>query len=83
MANLWSGNVENTDQYQKLETVSGLTFVNGTTYTIQVEGGAYLREGTTGRGFSLYNSDPFEYTKGTGDLYIEPMSDACYVNIAG
>ncbi len=82
MANLWSGNVENTDEYQNLESVSGLTLTEGSSYQIQIEGGAYLREGTTGRGFSLYDSKPFTLVKTSSDVYIEPMSDSCFVNIA-
>ena len=84
MANLWSGKIEDTGLYQNLETATGLTFTEGNTYAIQIEnGGAHIREGSTGRGFSVYDSKIISFTKSADDIYIEPMSDSCFVNIAG
>ena len=82
MTNLYSGVIE-ADTHQTLASKTGVTFTEGTTYTIQIRGIAYLREGTTGTGFYVDKSDPIEYTANSDDLYIKTLAPQCIVNIAG
>lgn len=81
MANLWTGEVVAKD-YKSISAISGVTFTNGEKYMLQVDGIAYLREGTLGKGFIVKNSDVLiEYTASSDVLYIK--TDGCVLNIAG
>lgn len=84
MANLWTGTVDTRGQYQNLETLSGLTFSSGTTYTIQGwNGDYYLREGETGEGFLVNTGEKVQFTASTDDLYIKTNSfNKIKINIA-
>lgn len=81
MANLYSGSIS-ASTYQTLASLTSLTFTGGTTYVIQIQNSAYIREGTTGEGFLVSSIEPFEWTAGADDLYIKTLSEQCIVNIA-
>lgn len=82
MANLYSGSIDTNGTYKTLAEVTDLTFTKGTKYVIQIQNPAYIREGTTGKGFLVLSADPFEYTAGDEDLYIKTENRQCVVNIA-
>ena len=82
MANLYSGSIEASSTYKTLAELTELTFTPGTTYTIQILNPAYIREGSTGNGFYIFNNKPFQYTAGADDLYIRVPSGAVSINIA-
>lgn len=83
MANLWTGTVD-FDGYKTITELSGITFEADTTYTIQVNGAAILREGEAGEGFIINTDTPFQYTAGVDDLYIAKEGDnhTIRINIA-
>ena len=82
MANLGTFTIQTNGEYQKVSTLTGVTFENDEVYTIQgrfspnidkasKEFGYFLREGTTGEGFLLdSNYLQYHYTSGMDDLYI-------------
>lgn len=82
MANLWTGRVDANDEYQNLETLSGLTFTSGNKYQIQIQNTAWLREGTTGEGFIINNTKPVTLNYKGDDVYIKSGTSGCVVNIA-
>ena len=85
MSNLWKGQINTNNEYQKLETISGLSFENDKTYTIQIVGSCTLCESEslpTEGGFLIDNKSPIQYTAGTGDLYVKNDSYYCEINIA-
>lgn len=83
MANLFTGSLD-FEGYKTLSSLTGITFVQGTTYTIQIQNGAYVREGVTGEGFLVPDASPFQYTARTDDLYIKKLCENSFivVNIA-
>lgn len=83
MANLWSGSI-NAQDYTTLESLSGITFEQGSTYLIQAYNDMYFRDGTEGVGFLVHAGDkPFEYICGTEDLYVKCANSAnSLINIA-
>lgn len=82
MANLYSGSIDTNNTYKTLAEVTDLTFTEGTKYVIQIQNPAYIREGSTGKGFLIDSNNPFEYTAGDDDLYIKTEFRQCIVNIA-
>ena len=82
MANLYSGAIATGGEYKTLAELTELTFTEGTTYTIQIFNPAWVREGTTGSGFYIFDNKPFQYTAGSDDLYIRNKYGACDINIA-
>ena len=81
MANLGTFTITNSD-YEKLSELTEITFIQGTTYTIQIFNPAFIREGTIGNGFYIFDNKPFQYTAGSDDLYIKVKGESCEVNIA-
>ena len=82
MANLYTGTLDTNNTYKTLTELTGLTFTSGTTYTIQIQNMAYIREGSTGVGFLINSILPFEYTAGSDDLYIKNTYTPVVINIA-
>ena len=85
MANLWYGSINTGGDYATLASISGQTFTNGTTYTIQVKGKCYLCEKSskpTSGGFLVTEGMPVQYTASTDSLYVKNISDSCLINIA-
>lgn len=83
MTNLYTGTLS-FEGYQTVSSLTSVAFTEGTTYTIQIQNGAYIREGTTGEGFLIPNERPFQYTATDEDLYIKqekPHADII-INIA-
>jgi len=74
MANLYTGTLT-FNGYQTVSSLTGIAFTEGITYTIQIQNGAYVREGTTGEGFLILNEKPFQYTATDEDLYIKRLKD--------
>ena len=83
MANLGTFEINTNNEYVNLETLTGLTFTNGTSYTIQIQNTAFIREGTTGDGFIISDTKPFVLKYQGDDVYIRtPFFFPCTVNIA-
>lgn len=66
--------------YQDLGTLSSVTFNQGDTYVMQVvEGnGLWIMEDSslpTEGGFIVYPGEKFEYTAGSGTLYVKNISN--------
>ena len=80
MANLYTGELS-FDGYQTVSSLTGIAFTEGTTYTIQIQNGAYVREGTTGEGFLWDEIKPFQYTATDEDLYIKQSNENPYIII--
>ena len=83
MANLYTGNLD-FEGYKTVTELTGITFESGTTYTIQINGAAVLREGELGKGFIINTYLPFQYTAGVDNLYIAKQGDnhTLRINIA-
>lgn len=77
MSNLATITLQPNAEYQDLATLAGITFTEGTKYTIQVEGDVKLCESatkpTTG-GFRINFNDPFEFEAGTDPLWVKAYS---------
>lgn len=82
MANLFTGSVNTQGEYQDISTLSGVTFVNDTTYTLQIQNTAWIREGETGKGFLVTDITPFYYTARGNTLYIRTENFPAILNIA-
>lgn len=85
MSNLWKGQINTNNEYQKLETISGLTFDSDKTYTVQVRGACTICESSevpTEGGFVIRTEEPFQYVKDEGDFYVKNDSYFCEINIA-
>lgn len=82
MANLFTNKIVSTD-YGDLATLTSLSFVNKTKYNGEVNNGmAYIKEGTTGRGFTINAGDKFDFTyKGT-PIYIKTNAEGVILNLA-
>ena len=59
MANLYSGTIKCNGNYVDLSVVSGVSFVAGQDYQIQFANKGYIREGSEGKGFCIFEGDPF------------------------
>lgn len=83
MSNLYTG-VINSETFATVSSLTGVTFTEGNTYVIQIQNQAQLREGTTGEGFLINSTQPFKYTAGSDDLYIQTPGGVipCIINIA-
>ena len=81
MANLYSGLLSTEGAYEKLETLTEVEFTSGKIYTIQIQNPAFVRRGTTGEGFYIFDGKPFQYTADSDDLYVRIDSAYSYVNI--
>lgn len=85
MSNLWSGAIDTHNEYIKFSEISGVTFENGKTYVIQINGSCTLIESLTtptDGGFLVNTLLPVKYTKGDGDLYVKGESYLCTLNVA-
>lgn len=89
MANLFSGVIDTSSAWQTLAELTGITFTEGKTYTIQILNAAYVREGApdadnnnTG-GFYIFDNKPFQYAAGADALYIKTPYQKVSINIAG
>ena len=80
MSNLYTGDLE-FDGFQTLTSLTGVAFTEGNTYTIQIQNGAYVREGTTGEGFLVPNERPFQYEATDEDLYIKRLKDNTFIKV--
>lgn len=82
MSNLYTGTIQTNGEYVNLAELTGITFTEGTTYAIQLQNMAWLREGTDGKGF-LFNRDKgYSWTCKGDDLYIRTESQSVVINIA-
>lgn len=85
MSNLWSGVIDTHNEYIKFSEISGVTFEEGKTYIIQINGSCTLIESSalpTDGGFLVNTLIPVAYTKGSGDLYVKGESYFCTLNLA-
>ena len=85
MSNLWSGAIDTHNEYIKFSEISGVTFEDGKTYVIQINGSCTLIESLTtptDGGFLVNTLLPVKYTKGDGDLYVKGESYLCTLNVA-
>ncbi len=82
MANLYTGNINTNGKYVNLSTLTGVTFTEGTTYAIQIQNTAWLREGTDGQGFIFNKDKGYSWTCKGDDLYIRTTLADAIINIA-
>lgn len=83
MANLYTGALE-FDGYKTVTELTGVSFTEGNTYTIQISNSAYIREGELGAGFLVSDNKPFQYIASSEDLYIRRLAPqgVIVINIA-
>lgn len=83
MSNLYSGQIATDGDYETVASLTELTLTSGTTYTLQLLGAAYVREGSTGKGFYICDNGQFQFTAGDDDLYVRTNpGEKVYLNIA-
>ncbi len=82
MANLYTGTIQTNGEYVNLATEAGITFTEGTTYAIQIQNPAWLREGENGKGFLFDKDKGLSWTCKGEDLYIKTDYRDAIVNIA-
>lgn len=82
MANLGTKTFDTKGQYINIANEMNITLTPDTTYTIQIQNPAYIRDGEEGKGFYIDNSKPFDYTNGGENLYINTLNSYAVVNIA-
>lgn len=73
--------------YQNLATLAQITLTEGKTYTIQVTGDIMIIESAntpTEGGFHINFPIPFQYTAGTGNLFVKNLREyeSAFINIA-
>lgn len=59
MANLYSGIIKSNGKYVDLSVASGIAFEEGHDYQIQFFNKGFIREGEAGKGFEIYDANPF------------------------
>ena len=90
MANLGFFEIDTNDDYEKLDTLTELTFTEGTKYTMQVQNaGSYLTVCIASSkpakgGFIMKDFEKFDYTPVSGnDVYVKTGGyGKVYLNIA-
>lgn len=87
MSNLWKGQINTNNEYQKLETISDIELVADSVYTIQIVGSCMLCESSekpSSGGFLIDTKHPVQYKKSSdADLWVKNESYMCELNIAG
>lgn len=86
MTNLAYAVIDKTDEYIDLEDELDVTFVDDTTYKIQIQNTAMLCEADDQPdegGFLINNTQIFEYTHKNSKLWLKAISKAITINIAG
>ena len=68
MANSYTGVVNTNNEFKKVSEVTDYTFTAGNTYTMQIQGSAYLKIGDAE--FHI-NNEKFTYKATSDDLYIK------------
>lgn len=82
MANLFTNKIISLED-GNLATLTSLSFVNGTKYNGEVNNGmAYIKEGTTGRGFTVNAGDKFDFTYSGTPIYIKTNAEGVLLNLA-
>lgn len=74
MANLYTGYWTLTD-FTNIEEKSGIEFVIGTEYTIEIKGYCVLREGTVGGGLLIEGKERIQYLHRGNDLYVGKLGE--------
>lgn len=87
MANEAYVEVKPNTAYQNLATLAQISLSQGSTYTIQVTGDVMIIEADstpTEGGFHINFPIPFQYTAGTGNLYVKNLREyeSAFINIA-
>lgn len=81
MSNLKTVSVAPSTEYQNLATLAGITFVSGTTYSIQVEGDVMVCESATKptepteRGTHVFWPQPFIFDAGSDPLWVKNLRE--------
>ena len=70
MANLFTGTVKSNNKYVDLSVVSGVVFEDGKDYQIQFFNKGYIREGEEGKGFCIFNAEPFTIRYTGSPIYV-------------
>ena len=65
----YTGTINTGTDFESVSTLTGVTFTSGTTYTMQIQGLAWLKIGDAV--FLIKGETPFEYKAGSEDLYIK------------
>lgn len=65
----FTGSINTQGEFASVETLTKLTFTQGTTYTMQILNGAYIK--IADAVFYINNGEKFEFTAGTETLYIK------------
>ena len=81
MANLYSGEIKCNGRYVDLSVATGVVFQVGQDYQIQFSNKGFIREGSTGTGFSIYEAVPFTL-KYKGDPVYVSSTTKLLINIA-
>lgn len=91
MANLATPKIQTSGEYQDLAQLAGISFEEGSTYTLQCYGEAIIRLGADGKGFRITEDEKVKYkcADSSAILYVKTEKDklygldkACLINIA-
>ena len=73
MANLGTWTIT-PNGYEEVESLTGVTFTAGNSYSMQIIGQAYIRRGSEGKGILINSDIPFDYNPSENDtLYISAL----------
>lgn len=85
MADLGYITLEKSDEYINLEDEFDFSFVEGTTYHIQIQGAGMFSENAeqpTNGGTYWNILKPFDYIKGTDTLWVQVQSNVMNINVS-
>ena len=71
--------------YENLATEASITFTQGNSYVLQALDPIVVCEASsepTSGGFYILDQKPFQYTAGTGNLYVKAITGKATINIA-
>ena len=77
----YTGTVDTHGEFTSIETLTGITFTVGETYSIQIQNLGYFKVGDAV--FTIYTDDPFNWVAGSDTPYIKNNYGKCVLTIYG
>lgn len=78
MANSFTGNINTNNEFVKVSEVAEFTFISGTTYSMQIQNGAYIKISDA---IFYVSNEKFSYKATSDDLYIKTSPLGCVLTI--
>ena len=74
----YTGNIDTNNEWQKVSELTGISFTNGNTYSMQINNWARVK--VANAEFSCSN-EKFSYKATSDDLYIKTTNGSCQLTV--